>query len=486
MTNTWQGILERIDDYRWRIPKNYKQGMRVPGIIYSSEKIIDGVLNDKAPEQVSNVAFLPGVVKYSLAMPDIHWGYGFSIGGVAATDIKEGGVISPGGVGYDINCGVRLLRTTLTENDVKPRLREIVNTLFNNVPCGVGSKGNIRFSIKEQRKLLVEGSRFVVSRGLGTAEDLENTESKGQIEDADPDKVSKRAYERGKAQAGTLGSGNHFLEIQLVDEIYDEEACNIFGLAKGQITVMIHSGSRGLGYQVCDDYLATMVRCLSKYSIDVPDRQLACAPVGSEEGKSYLAAMRCAANYAWANRQCLMHLTRETFEKVFSNSWQSLGMNLIYDVAHNIAKIESYNVDGKDKKLCVHRKGATRAFGPEHPELPSRYKKIGQPVIIPGDMGRYSYLLLGTKKAMDETFGSTAHGAGRCLSRAAAIRACKGRAIHRELMDKGVYVMAKGRHTLSEEAPEAYKNVTDVVDVVHEAGISKRVCRLKPLGVVKG
>ncbi|MCM8771288.1 MAG: RtcB family protein, partial [Candidatus Omnitrophica bacterium] len=395
----WQGPLEKIDDYRWRIPKSYKPGMRVPGIIYADEKLLKDIRQDKAPEQVANVAFLPGIVNASLAMPDIHWGYGFCIGGVAATDIEAGGVVSPGGVGFDINCGVRLLKTNFQYDEVKDKIQDLVNVLFSDVPAGVGSKGEIRVSAKEEKEILVKGAAWAVAKGYGTEEDLECTEERGAIEGADPEAVSERAYERGKAQSGTLGSGNHFLEIQMIDQLYDRDLCDAFGLTEGQITVMIHSGSRGLGYQICDDYVKSMIHCLQKYNINVPDRQLACAPVNSPEGKSYLAAMKCAANYAWANRQCLMHLTRLAFEKVFKKSWQEMGMFLIYDVAHNIAKIERYEVNGKLKSLCVHRKGATRAFGPGHPALPERYKKIGQPVIIPGDMGRNSYLLVGTKKA---------------------------------------------------------------------------------------
>ena len=418
----WQGPLERIDEYRWRIPKSYKPGMRVDGIIYADEAMIKDIRSDRAAEQVANVAFLPGIVKASMAMPDIHWGYGFPIGGVAATDVDAGGVVSPGGVGFDINCGVRLVKTNLTEKDVRPKLQDLVYALHNEVPAGVGSKGEIRISASEERKLLVEGSKWVVDHGYGRQEDLDYTEERGAVKGADPGAVSQRAYERGKNQSGTLGSGNHFMEVQVVDEIYDEEAAGVFGLEKNQAVLMIHSGSRGLGYQICDEYSKDFIHILSKYGISVPDRQLACAPVNSEEGKAYLGAMRCAANYAWANRQCLMHLARNVFEKVFQMGPKDLGMDLIYDVAHNIAKIEKYNINGKERTLCVHRKGATRAFPPEHPELPARYKKIGQPVIIPGDMGRNSYLLVGTKKA-EETFYSTAHGAGRLMSRSAAIRA---------------------------------------------------------------
>ncbi|MFC1674810.1 RtcB family protein [Candidatus Omnitrophota bacterium] len=481
-----QGHLEKIDDYRWRIPKSYKDGMRVPGIIYADEKLIKDIRCDKAPEQVANVAFLPGIVKASLAMPDIHWGYGMPIGGVAATDIDNGGVVGAGLVGYDINCGVRMLKTNLEFDEVKDKIKDLISVLFSDIPSGVGSKGDIRISEREERELLVKGARWAVEKGFGTESDLECTEEYGAIQGADPDAVSDRAYKRGKAQSGTLGSGNHFLEVQVIDELCDRDLCDSFGLTLGQVTVMIHSGSRGFGYQVCDEYTKSMIRCLLKYDINVPDRQLACAPVESAEGKAYLGAMRCAANYAWANRQCLMHLTRLAFERVFARSWQKMGMELIYDVAHNIAKIEKHAVAGKEKKLCVHRKGATRAFGPGHPALPERYKKTGQPVIIPGDMGRNSYLLTGTEKAMQETFGSTCHGAGRLKSRTAALKSVNTNALLKELASKGIIVMASGRGTIAEEAPEAYKDVNDVVDVVHKAGISKRVCRMRPLGVIKG
>ncbi len=479
----WQGKLEKIDDYRWRLPKT--GNMRVPGMVYADETLLKDISKDKATEQVANVACLPGIVKYSLAMPDIHWGYGAPIGGVAAYDIDEGGVVSPGQIGYDINCGVRLIRSDLELKDVEKRISDLVTSLYRDIPAGVGSKGDIRVSASEERKILAEGAGWAVKRGYGRAEDLDVTEENGAMKGADPDKVSSRAYERGKNQAGTLGSGNHFLEIQVIDEIYDEEAAGIFGLHKGQVTIMIHSGSRGLGYQVCDEYSKGMIRTMSKFNISVPDRQLACAPVKSEEGKAYLGAMRSAANYAWANRQCLMHLTRGVFERVFRKSEKELGLDLVYDVAHNIAKIEKHNVDGEERLLCIHRKGATRAFPPGHTDLPARYKPTGQPVIIPGDMGRTSYLLAGTEKAK-ESFYSTCHGSGRVLSRKAAIRACSGRSISNELKEKGIIVMAAGRGTLAEEAPEAYKNVTDVVHVVHEAGISKKICRMRPLGVVKG
>jgi tRNA-splicing ligase RtcB len=486
MAGIWQGPLEKIDDYRWRIPKAAKPGMRVPGIIYADEKLLKDIRNDQALEQVANVAFLPGIVGYSLAMPDIHWGYGFPIGGVAATDIAEGGVVSPGGVGFDINCGVRMLKTNLQYEDIKDKLKDLVYALFSDVPAGVGSEGDIRVTPKEEKEILVKGSQWAVKNGYGTEDDIECTEEHGAIQGADPDVVSERAYQRGRRQSGTLGSGNHFLEVQVIDQLYDAQLCDQFGLDLGQVTVMIHSGSRGLGYQVCDDYVRGMVGCLQKYHINVPDRQLACAPVESPEGRAYLGAMRCAANYAWANRQCLMHLVRMSFERVFGASWEKMGMSLIYDVAHNIAKIETHTVDGKEKKLCVHRKGATRAFGPGHPALPQRYTHSGQPVIIPGDMGRNSYLLVGTQRAMEETFGSTCHGAGRVKSRTASSKSINAEVLLKELESKGIIVKASSRGTIAEEAPQAYKNVNDVVDVAHNAGISKRVCRMRPLGVIKG
>jgi tRNA-splicing ligase RtcB len=460
--------------------------MRVPGIIYASEKMLRQIQQDQAPEQVTNVAHLPGIVKYSLAMPDIHWGYGFPIGGVAATDPSKNGVISPGGVGYDINCGVRLIRTDLSYEDIKDRIRDIVHALYITVPAGVGSKGEIRVSHQEEKQLMIKGAKWAVEKGYGVKEDLEHCEEKGAIEGADPDKVSQRAYERGKAQAGTLGSGNHFLEVQVVDQIYDTKIAEKLGIYLGSVTIMIHTGSRGFGYQICDDYLRVMSRAVQKYGINLPDRQLACAPVNSPEAQDYIAAMRCAANYAWANRQCITYLVRKAFEKVFNKSWESLGMKVVYDVAHNIAKFEKHKVNGEEKVLCVHRKGATRAFPPGHPDIPEDYKEIGQPVIIPGDMGRNSYLLVGTLKAMEETFGSTCHGAGRVMSRSQAIKIGRGRSIANELESRGIIVMASGRETLAEEMPDAYKDVNDVVEAVAGAGISKKVCRMRPLGVVKG
>jgi len=479
------GKIVQVDDYRWQVPQDYKPGMRVPGLIYADRKLFQEIEGDPAVEQVANAAFLPGITRFSLAMPDIHSGYGLPIGGVVATDLEKG-VISPGGVGYDINCGVRLLRTDLTRKEIEVRLKDLVNALFAEVPTGVGSKGKIRFSRQDEKAVLVKGARWAVESGFGRAEDLLHTEAGGCLEGADPDVISDKAYERGRPQQGTLGSGNHFLEIQFVQEIYDEKVASAFGLFKDQATVMIHSGSRGFGHQVCTDYLVVMEEAAQRYGIELPDRQLACAPLSSPEGRDYLGAMKAAANYAWANRQCLMYWTEQVLLETLRVSPKALGLSLVYDVAHNIVKIEEHEVAGKKQKLAVHRKGATRAFPPGHPEVPEAYRSVGQPVLIPGDMGRASFVLVGTERAMQETFGSTCHGAGRVMSRHQAIRAAKGRAIHRELADQGIIVQSAGRETLKEEMPEAYKDVAEVVNVVHNAGLSLRVARLKPMGVIKG
>ena len=476
--------LRRIDSTRVEVPKGYKAGMRTNGIIYVDETL-ERQLEAHSIDQVANVATLPGIVGSSLAMPDIHTGYGFTIGGVAAFDLKEG-IISPGGVGYDINCGVRLLRSNLYKDDIAPRIKDLVNAFYKDIPTGVGSKGKLRLNSKEHRKVLLKGARWVVEQGFGDKEDLAHTESEGCIEGADPDLISDKAYQRGSAQLGTLGSGNHFAEIQYIDEIYDEEAAGSLGLFMGQITVMIHTGSRGFGHQVCTDFLEVMQKAAHKYRIELPDRELACAPFDSPEARDYMAAMRAAANYAWANRQFIMHWVKESFINVLSSGPRDIGLSLIYDVAHNIAKVEEHLVDGIMRKLVVHRKGATRAFAPGHAELPGVYQHIGQPVIIPGDMGRASYVLVGTDKGMRESFGSTCHGAGRAMSRNQAMRVAKGRAIWREMEDRGIIVRATGRSTLAEEMPEAYKDVSNVVDVVHNAGLSKKVARLRPLGVIKG
>jgi tRNA-splicing ligase RtcB len=482
----WQGQLTKIDDYRWEIPENYKTGMRVPGLIYASKEMLESICEEQTPEQVANVAFLPGIVDHSFAMPDIHWGYGFPIGGVAAMDIEDG-VISPGGVGYDINCGVRLLRTSLSEAEVRPRIDELINALFLNVPSGLGSEGKIKVNQKEMNQLMVEGARWAVKRGLGSEEDLDATEEGGCLGDADPSKISDKAVKRGMPQAGTLGSGNHFLEIQVVKEILDSHIAGIMGITEiGQILVLIHTGSRGFGHQVCTDHLRVMEGAVSKYGIKLPDRQLACAPIKSSEGKDYLAAMACAANYAWVNRQCIAHWVRESFSKIFGKSPEKLGMRQIYDVAHNIAKIEEHTIDGHKLKVCVHRKGATRAFPAGHKDTPTRYKEVGQPVLVPGDMGRCSFVAVGTQKAMSESFGSTCHGAGRVLSRGAAKRSMKGRDVARELENRGITIKAGSIPSLAEEASQAYKDITEVMDVVHQAGISRKVAMAIPMGVIKG
>ena len=482
----WQGQLVKVDDYRWKIPEDYKAGMRVPGLIYASKEMLESMREEQTLEQVANVASLPGIVGYSFAMPDIHWGYGFPIGGVAAMDVRDG-VISPGGVGYDINCGVRLLSTNLSEPEVRPRIKELINELFANVPSGLGSEGKIKVGQKEMEQVMIEGARWAVKRGLGYEEDLDVTEENGCLAGADPRKISDRATKRGMPQAGTLGSGNHFLEIQVVKEIFDSRISSIMGITQvGQILVLIHTGSRGFGHQVCTDYLRVMERAVSRYGIKLPDRQLACAPVESPEGQDYLAAMACAANYAWANRQCIAHWVRESFSRVLGKSPEELGMKQIYDVAHNIAKIEEHAVDGRKSKVCVHRKGATRAFPAGHKDIPRRYKDVGQPVLLPGDMGRCSFIAVGTQEAMDETFGSTCHGAGRLLSRGPARRSLKGSDVVRELENRGIIVKAGNIPSLAEEASQAYKDITAVIEVVHQAGISRKVAMAVPMGVIKG
>ena len=484
--DAYGGPLERVSSCCYRIPKSYRSDMRVDGLIYADDKLIQQIKNDQAPDQVANVATLPGIQLASIAMPDIHWGYGFCIGGVCATDPEEGGVISPGGVGYDINCGVRLVRSSLFWQDVKPVLRGLIEEMFRQVPTGVGRSGKYKFDRKELRQLMTVGSSYLLARELAVASDIENTEANGRLDGAEPDLVSDRALDRGAEQCGTLGSGNHFMEVQLVDAIFDEEAAGVMGLHKDMVCVMIHSGSRGLGYQICDDALMMLRGVPEKYGIALPDRQLACAPVNSPEGTRYLGAMRAAANFAWCNRQLLMWQAREVFATIFGRSWQELQMNLVYDVAHNIAKFEEHEVNGKRKKLWVHRKGATRAFPPQHREIPSRYRKIGQPVIIPGDMGRASWVLAGQAGSMAQTFGTTCHGAGRAMSRTAAVREAQGRRIDKELEAKGVIARARSWKGLAEEQPAAYKDVDLVVEVVHQAGISKKVARMRPIGVIKG
>jgi tRNA-splicing ligase RtcB len=464
--------VEPVGPYLWRIPVDARRGMRVPGLIVADARLMAAIRREAALEQVANGATLPGIVKASLAMPDIHQGYGLPVGGVVATDVRDG-VVSPGAIGFDINCGVRLLRTAVTSEALAPDLLRLVDALFETIPTGVGSRSPLALSPRELARVMEGGAAWAARAGHGTDDDLERLESRGSLPDAEPDRVSARAVERGLRQLGTLGSGNHFLEVQTVDEVYDAAVAERLGVFRGQATVMIHTGSRGVGHQVCTDFLETTGAALRRHGITVPDRQLACAPLDSPEARAYLGAMRAAANFAFANRQVLAQRVRETFARILGRSQADLDMAVVYDVAHNIAKVEEHDVDGRRRRLLVHRKGATRAFP-------------GQPVIVPGDMGRYSFVLVGTEAAMRETFGSTCHGAGRVLSRTAAVQAARGRRIDRELAERGVVARARGRDALSEEMPEAYKDVADVVDVVHRFGLSTRVARLRPLGVIKG
>jgi len=474
--------LIALDEYRFRIPRDERRGMRTDVIIYASKELIDQIRNDQSLEQAMNVATLPGIVGYSLAMPDIHQGYGFPIGGVAATDIQSG-VVSPGGVGFDINCGVRLVRTNLTQDEVRPRLREVVNQLFRDIPCGTGSEGPIRLSNAQLDQVLVEGARWAVRQGYGVERDAEFAEEGGCLPGADPDKVSAKAKERGRPQLGTVGSGNHFLEVQWVEQIHDEEAARAMGLELNQVVVLIHCGSRGLGHQVCTDYLAEMGAAMKRYNITLPDRQLACVPIQSPEGQAYLAAMRASANFAWANRQVILHFLRGSLEKLFG---KDVRVDLVYDVAHNIAKEETHIVDGQKRRVLVHRKGATRAFPPGHREIPAAYRQIGQPVLIPGSMGTASWVLVGTERAMQETFGSVCHGAGRLMSRTAAKKGRNAREVQERLEQQGILVRSETRDGILEEVPEAYKNVDQVIEVVHAAGLARKVARLRPMAVIKG
>ncbi|MFO7619533.1 MAG: RtcB family protein [Thermoplasmata archaeon] len=482
----WTGPLRKLDDYRFEIPMSYKKGMRTSGVIFADAKMMEQVKKDNAPEQVANVAFIPGILGRSMAMPDIHWGYGFPIGGVAATDFEEG-VISPGGVGFDINCGVRLVRTNLSEADVKDKVAKLIDSMFENVPSGLGSKGKVRLDPAQLNDVLDTGSEWAVENGYGWESDIAHTEENGQMKNADNSFVSHDAKKRGAPQLGSLGAGNHFLEVQRVDEIFDPVAAKAYGIGHvGQIMVMIHTGSRGAGHQIATEYIREMETAVKKYNIDLPDRQLACAPTQSDEAQRYFKAMACGANFAWANRQMILHWVRESFEKVMGQTAEDMEMKLIYDVCHNIAKLEEHQVDGKRTKVIVHRKGATRAFGPGHSDVPQDYRDVGQPVIIPGDMGTASYVLAGTEKSMTETFGSTCHGAGRIMSRQSAIRQFTSSQIKEDLRRDGIYVRAASNGVLTEEAPHAYKRIDDVVKVVSGAGISKLVARMKPLGVMKG
>lgn len=475
--------LERAGDYRWLIPRRARAGMLTDALIYSDDRLLRDVLRDQCLEQAANVAMLPGITGRSLAMPDIHQGYGFPIGGVAAMIPEEGGVVSPGGVGFDINCGVRLLASTLTLDKVRPKIRELVNQLFRDIPSGAGRSGDVRVSYQDLDRVLEEGAAWMVAHGYGRPEDLETCEEGGTIDGADPAAVSDRAKKRGLPQIGTLGSGNHFIEVQYVEQTFDDTAAQTLGLAPDQVVVLIHSGSRGLGHQVCTDSLRDMDESMHRYGISLPDRQLACVPVHSKEGQDYLRAMRASANFAWANRQGITHFTRGAFKRIFGEGHD---LRVVYDVCHNIAKLERHPVEGRDRLVMVHRKGATRAFAPGRPEIPDAYRSIGQPVLIPGSMGTASYVLVGAAGAMAETFGTTCHGAGRVMSRTAAKKSEWAANARGRLEEQGIIVRADTKDGITEEIPEAYKDVDAVVDVVHNAGLSKKVARLRPIGVIKG
>jgi tRNA-splicing ligase RtcB (3'-phosphate/5'-hydroxy nucleic acid ligase) len=478
--------LEKVNDYMWRIPQ-YKSEMRVPGMVFANQVLLEKMQTDRTLWQCSNVAQLPGIYKHAITLPDGHEGYGFPIGGVAATDYEKG-VISPGGVGYDINCGVRLLSTTLTEQEIRPKLAPLAEAIFRNVPSGLGSRRkDLTISNRDLVNIAVEGVDWLIKRGLGWAEDAKHCEENGHMANANPDKVSSTAQSRGLTQIGTLGSGNHFLEIQKVDKIYNQKTAKTFGIEReGQVTVMIHCGSRGYGHQICSDYLRVMEHAIQKYKITLPDRELACAPGNSSEARDYIEAMACAVNYAFANRQAIMHWVRQSFQQVYHEDPEKFGLKLVYDVAHNIAKAETHDIDGQNKKVWVHRKGATRAFPAGHPDVPDDYRSEGQPVLIPGSMGTSSWVLVGSKKAMDLTFGSTAHGAGRMMSRSAAKRQYWGSDVKSGLEKRGIVVRAASASVLAEEADPAYKNVDIVADVSDKVGIATKVARLVPLAVVKG
>jgi tRNA-splicing ligase RtcB (3'-phosphate/5'-hydroxy nucleic acid ligase) len=477
--------LIKIEDWLWEVPQSFRSDMRAPARLYADEHFLANALEDRSIEQLINTATLPGIVGRALAMPDIHQGYGFPIGGVVAVRYP-GGVISPGGVGYDINCGVRLLASHLHVDEVRPHLGALISSIYAHVPSGVGSSGGIRLSPEQMDGVLSEGCHWAVGRGYGVPEDLDHLESRGVIDSADYTQVSRRARERGRDQLGTLGSGNHFLELDRVTRIFDAEVADAFGLFEGQLTLQIHSGSRGLGHQVCDDFIHTMQRTAAQYHIELPDRELISAPIDSPEGRSYLGAMASAANFAWANRHIMAHLARQVFDTVLAPFAKNRELFTVYDVAHNIAKIEDHHIDGHKMRVCVHRKGATRAFGPGNPELVPAYRKVGQPVLVPGDMGRASFVLVGTNEAMQASFGSTCHGAGRVLSRSAAKREVRGADLKAELEARGIEVRAGSMSGLAEEAPLAYKDIDGVVNIVDRAGLARRVARLEPLAVMKG
>ena len=475
--------LKEVDRFTWQIPGDAQEGMFVPGIVFGDRELLEKADRDNALQQVVNVACLPGIVKASMAMPDIHWGYGFPIGGVAATRVEDG-VVSPGGVGYDISCGVRLIKTALSHAEAKEKLPQVLDLLNASVPKGLGSKGRLRLERGEMERMMAGGARELIARGIGWEEDLEAMEEGGCYPGADPGKVSEKAFARGRDQVGTLGSGNHFLEIQVVD--YTAPPAEKLGIFEGQLVVMVHSGSRGLGHQVCTDYIEIMGASLSGYGYRLPDRQLVCAPVRSREGRDYLAAMACAANFAMCNREALNHWIRDCFERVYKAGARKLGMELLYDVSHNLAKIEEHEVEGERMRLMVHRKGATRAFPGGRPEVAERFAETGQPVIIPGDMGSCSFVLVGTEEALEKSFGSTCHGAGRALSRKAAKKKVRGEELRERLESRGIMVRTSHLAGLAEEAPEAYKDVEEVVRICEGAGLSRRVARMRPLAVIKG
>ena len=476
---------KKIGENQYQIDADPNSGMKVPVRIYADEPLLQKMLSDRTIMQARNVASIPGIVSHSVVLPDGHEGYGFPVGGVAAMDAEEG-MISPGGVGYDINCGVRLLRSNLTEQTVRSKLKDLVNDLFSSIPSGVGSKGAVRLTNSELDEVLVNGVNWAIDHGYGSSNDSDVCEENGKIPGADPNKVSDKARKRGAPQLGSLGSGNHFLEIQKVAEIHDEEAANRMGIKEGTITVLIHCGSRGFGHQVCSDYLRVAEQAMEKYNIHLPDRELACVPNNSEEGESYRKAMFAALNFAWSNRQMITHWTRKSFERVFNQTESDLDMKLVYDVAHNIAKVEKHKVDGKERKLVVHRKGATRAFPSNRDEIPSKYRDLGQPVLVPGSMGTSSWILLGKPNSMDLSFGSTAHGAGRTMSRSKARRNYTEEYVKKSLNDKGIFIKALTRDGVVEETPEAYKDVDAVVNVSHNLGIASKVAKLVPIGVIKG
>ncbi|MBA4435989.1 MAG: RtcB family protein [Nitrosopumilus sp.] len=476
---------KKIGENHYQIDADSNLGMKVPVRIYANETLLQKMLSDRTIMQARNVASIPGIVSHSVVLPDGHEGYGFPVGGVAAMDAEEG-MISPGGVGYDINCGVRLLRSNLNEQTVRSKLKDLVNDLFSSIPSGVGSKGAVRLTNSELDEVLVNGVNWAIEHGYGSSNDSDVCEENGKILNADPNKVSDKARKRGAPQLGSLGSGNHFLEIQKVEEIHDEEAANRMGIKEGTITVLIHCGSRGFGHQVCSDYLRVAEQAMEKYNINLPDRELACVPNNSEEGESYRKAMFTALNFAWSNRQMITHWTRKSFERVFSQTESDLDMKLVYDVAHNIAKVEKHNVNGEERKLVVHRKGATRAFPSNRNEIPSKYRDLGQPVLVPGSMGTSSWILLGKSNSMDLSFGSTAHGAGRTMSRSKARRNFTEDSVKKSLNDKGIFIKALTRDGVVEETPQAYKDVDSVVNVSHNLGIATKVAKLVPIGVIKG